>query len=221
MDPPAGIREVSASWRQAAARLSAALAHTDDRGIQLALLRRLSRQFHRIGYPGLLKLLLIVAESDDQAARGRLAELIGYSLARRDLPGGPLTAWGASHLWTTPADGGGIAASRLGVAPQRHFAPIEYLTVWYGQRTQRSYLDAGLYHDALTKLISLVALRAEASEAYCRQIEEDLAAGAEGAYTRLTRLRLSVLADAWRRGMAPARIADAVLAADANAPDRG
>lgn len=211
--------EVSAVWREAAARLATAIAWTDDQEVKVALLRRLARQLGHIGYPGFLKLLLIIAESDDARAKRGLAETIAFSLNCQDVPGGQLTSWGASQIWSSQQTLSAemLPGNAMGVAPRRQFGPIEYLTVWHGQRTQRPYLGEGLYRDALSRLIDLIDHSPEARRLYPVKIESDLAAGVEGAYTRRTRERLSTLAQAWRQGHDPETIAGLAVAAGAPA----
>lgn len=206
----ATAEEVAATWHEAAARLATAVNATTDHEIKVALLRRLTRQLGRLGYPAFLKLLLIVADSDDTRAKQGLAETIAHALQYQDMPDGPLTAWGASHIWqsqdTIPA--GQLPGHVFGSAPQRQYGPIEYLTAWYGQKTQRPYLSEALYRDSLTRLIELINHSPNARQLYPVKIENDLAAGIEGAYSRRSQARLATLADAWKQQLSPGVIAD-------------
>lgn len=199
-------------WQQAAARLVSGLQATDDPELRLAMLKRLARRFGELGYPGFLKLLLVVAESDDATARRCVADTLALGLRRMDLPSGQLTSWGGSIAWpalqTFP--GGTIGGAHfVNTAPQRQLGPIEYFTVWFCQRTQRPYLGEHAFRDSLTKLISLIDCSREARELYPLKIESDLATGPEGAYTRQARERLGAIVGAWKRGEPPAAVADA------------
>lgn len=210
------VEEVAATWREAAARLATAVNSTTDHEIKVALLRRLTRQLGRLGYPAFLKLLLIIAASDDTRAKQGLAEVIAHALQYQNMPDGPLTAWGASHIWTSQdtISAGQLPGHMFGSAPQRQYGPVEYLTVWYGQKTQRPYLSEALYRDALTHLIGLINHSPNARRLYPARIENDLATSVEGAYTRQTRARLATLACAWKQQQNPNAIAYLVIAGD-------
>lgn len=202
-----------AAWREAAARLVQALEAAADDELRLLLLKRLARQFGELGYPGFLKLVTIVAESAHDTAQRRLADAFALGLRRLDVPSGQLTSWGGGNVW--PAVQGDIPAHRLGAAyfvnaaPKRQLGPIEYLTVWFCQHTQRPYLSEAGYRDNLARLVGLMNRSPAARELYPRKIEADLATASEGAYTRLTRERLRVLAQAWIEAQPPEAVAAA------------
>jgi hypothetical protein len=90
--------------------------------------------------------------------------------------------------------------------------PVEYLTVWFSQRTHRPYLGEFTYRDCLTKLLDLFNVSTLARIWYPRKIEADLA-GIEGAFTRQTRRRLSLIAEGWKQGQ-PAAVISAAAAED-------
>jgi hypothetical protein len=96
----------------------------------------------------------------------------------------------------------------LGVAPRRQLDPLEYLTVWFSQRTHRPYLGELSYRECVTKLLGLFNTSAVARLWYPLKIEADLA-GIEGAFTRQTRRRLAVIAAGWKQGEPAAVIAAA------------
>lgn len=210
----APLAAAAESWREAAARLAEGLHHSPDDETRLAVLKRVCRRFGYLGYPGFLKLMLIVADSDNTPAKRDLAAALALALKRHDLPTGQLTSWGTTDLWKASGDNTrAISASvlngqHLGVAPRRSFGPLEYLTVWYCQRTQRPYLSDDGYYAAVVKLITLLNHSSEAQELYPLKIESDLSTEPEGAYTRQTRSRLGTLAGAWRRGESPDRIGE-------------
>lgn len=141
-----------------------------------------------------------------------MADTLALGLRRMDLPSGQLTSWGGSNAW--PAlqgfPGGTIGGTHfVNTAPQRQLGPIEYLTVWFCQRTQRPYLGERAFRDSLAKLVALFDCSREARELYPLKIESDLATGPEGAYTRQARERLGAIVSAWKRGEPPAAVADA------------
>ncbi|MDT0498227.1 hypothetical protein RM530_12745 [Algiphilus sp. W345] len=213
----APLAAAAESWREAAARLAEGLHQSPDDETRLAVLKRVCRRFGYLGYPGFLKLMLIVADSDNTPAKRDLAAALALALKRHDLPTGQLTSWGTTDLWKASGDNTrAISASvlngqHLGVAPRRSFGPLEYLTVWYCQRTQRPYLSDSGYHDAVVKLVGLLNNSDDARGLYPIKIETDLATEPEGAYTRQTRSRLGTLASAWKRGDGPLQVADQLI----------
>ena len=200
-----------AAWRESAARLAGLLERTADAELCLAVLKQLNRRFGEHGHPGFIKLLLILAESDNELARQRLADALALGLRRGDAPTGVLTSWGATRFWSGEQTlrAGMLPGNILGLAPRRQLDPLEYLTVWFSQRTHRPYLSEQTYRECLCRLIGLFDTSALARQCYPLKIEADLA-GFEGAFTRQTRQRLAILAEAWKQGLPAAMIAAAV-----------
>ncbi|MFC4727758.1 hypothetical protein [Coralloluteibacterium thermophilus] len=203
--------------RQAATRLLAALAAHPDPEYRLAVLKRVARRLGEDGYPTFLRVLNVIAESDDAAAQRLVADTFGVALRRMDLPGGALSSWGAARL---PEGGSPLAASAFsgrffGAAPRRSLGPVEYLTVWHLQRTQRQELGAPVFRRAMSQLISLFNRSDEARSLYPQKLAADAQNELEGGYTRATRERLGALAAAWSSGQSPEQVADAVLASGA------
>jgi hypothetical protein len=203
-----------APWRESAARLIQVLESTTDPELCLAVLKQLTRRFGDHGFPGFLKLLLTVSESSNELAHRKLADAIALGLRRGDAPSGVLTSWGATRFWSDqqPLRAGMLPGNLFSTAPRRQLDPIEYLTVWFSQRTHRPYLSEAAYQECLSRLLALFNSSPLAREWYPLKIEADLA-GIEGAFTRQTRQRLGILADTWKRGQPVAVIAAA--AADA------
>ena len=210
-----------ASLRAAADRLVSALAAHSDPEYRLTVLKRLSRRLGEEYYPMFLRLLGVVAESDDERAKRLLAETLGVALRRMDLPGGALSSWGATGL---PDNAGPIAAGALsghffGATPRRLLGPVEYLAVWHLQRTQRTRLGAESFRASLERLVDLLNHSEEARTLYPQKLAADAQNELEGAYTRATRERLAAVAAAWKAGRTPAEVAQAALdAADAQPP---
>ena len=205
-----GDERLGAPWRESAARLTQLLERDADDELCLAVLKQLNRRFGEQGYPGFLKLLLIVAESGHGAAQQRLANCMALGLRRGDAPSGVLTSWGATRFWSnqTPLRAGMLPGNIVGVAPRRQLDPVEYLTVWFSQRTHRPYLGELTYRESLTRLLGLFDTSTVARLWYPLKIEADLA-GIEGAFTRQTRRRLAVIAAGWKQGQPAGLIAAA------------
>jgi hypothetical protein len=205
---------LAAPWRESAARLAQLLEQNADEELCLAVLKQLNRRFGEHGYPGFLKLLLIVAESAHAGARRRLADGMALGLRRGDAPSGVLTSWGATRFWSTqtPLRAGMLPGNLSGVAPRRQLDPLEYLTVWFSQRTHRPYLSDSTYRECLTRLLELFNVSDGARLWYPLKIESDLA-GIEGAFTRQTRQRLEVITAGWKQGQ-PVRLIAAAAADD-------
>lgn len=199
--------------RRAADRLISALAAHDDPEYRLAVLKRVVRRLGEDRYPLFLRLVGVVAESDDTRAQRLLADTFGTALRRMDLPGGGLSSWGATRL---PDSTGPMAASALsgqffGATPRRQLGPVEYLTVWHLQRTQRTALGADTFRTSLARLISLFNRSDDARVLYPQKLAADAQNELEGAYTRATRERLAAIAAAWKAGRSPEDVAQAAL----------
>ncbi|GGX75423.1 hypothetical protein [Saccharospirillum salsuginis] len=206
-DPP------STGWLPRASRLSVVLKQIESADIRIAVLKRLSERMDDPGYPGLIKLLMIVAESDDRDARRRLADTLGIALQRLDLPTGELTAWGSGSNWNDLAiePGNRLNIQALSSTPVRRFGPIEYLVVWYCQKTQRPYLSQTAYLTAVRRLVELINHSEAARRLYPAKILSDLDHGREGNYSRRSRASLAGLARAWEEGRSPGEVAEAGL----------
>src|SRR5688572_14111651 len=205
--------------RAAADRLVSALAAHSDPEYRLTVLKRLVRRLGEERYPLFLRVLGVVAESDDERAQRLLADTFGTALRRMDMPGGALSSWGATRL---PESAGPLAASALsgqffGATPRRLLGPVEYLTVWHLQRTQRGTLGAAAFRTSLSRMIALFNRNDDARTLYPQKLAADAQNELEGAYTRATRERLAAIAAAWKAGRSPEEVAQAAL--DASAGD--
>jgi hypothetical protein len=202
-----------AALRAGADRLVSALAAHSDPEYRLTVLKRLVRRLGEERYPLFLRLLGVVAESDDARAQRLLADTFGTALRRMDLPGGALSSWGATSL---PESSGPLAASAFsgqffGATPRRLLGPVEYLTVWHLQRTQRTALGADTFRTSLARMIALLNRSDDARALYPQKLAADAQNELEGAYTRATRERLAAIAAAWKAGQAPDAVAQAAL----------
>ncbi len=202
--------------REVAARLAGALHGGRSVEYRLGLLKRLARRLGEEAYPVFLKLLSIIAESDDDIAKTAIAEAFVVALNRMDLPSGQLTSWGGSNLRSgsaETADGSPPASS----TPRRQLGPIEFLTAWYAQRTQLPQLDEKHYTQTLSLLIELCNHSPELRRLYPAKLVADSRNELEGAYTRVTRDALATIAQAWSSDAAPAEIAQKVAAHESGA----
>jgi hypothetical protein len=205
-----GDLQLARPWRESAERLTEFLEVTSDEERCLAVLNLLCRWFGDHGYPGFLKLLLIIGESGSNVAKQRLAEAVALGLRRGDVPSGALTSWGATRFWTVqqPLRAGMLPGNSMGVAPRRQLDPLAYLTVWFCQRTHRPYLSESTYRACVATLVDLFNNSRAARQLYPLKIEADLS-GIEGAFTRQTRQRLGALAESWQQGLPVAGVASA------------
>lgn len=213
----------SAELRAAADRLVSALAAHADPEYRLAVLKRLVRRLGEERYPLFLRLLGVVAESDDARAQRLLAETFGTALRRMDIPGGALNSWGATRLPENagPLDASAFSGRFFGATPQRLLGPVEYLTVWHLQRTQRTALGAATFRTSLSRMIALFNRSDDARTLYPQKLAADAQNELEGAYTRATRERLAAIAAAWKAGKSPDEVAQAALEAQAADAPRG
>jgi hypothetical protein len=207
-----------AELRAGADRLVAALAAHADPEYRLGVLKRLVRRLGEERYPLFLRLVGVIAESDDAHAQRLLADTFGTALRRMDLPGGALSSWGATRL---PDQAGPLAASAFsgqffGATPRRLLGPVEYLTVWHLQRTQRTTLGAEAFRDSLARLVALFNRSDDARVLYPQKLAADAQNELEGAYTRATREHLAAIARAWAAGLPPEAVAAAALDAGAH-----
>ncbi len=202
--------QLARPWRESAQRLTAFLAVTEDDERCLAVLNLLCRRFGDHGYPGFLKLLLMIGDNSGSVAKQRLADAIALGLRRGDVPSGVLTSWGATRFWASqqPLHAGMLPGNSIGVAPRRQLDPLAYLTVWFCQRTHRPFLSESTYRTCVATLVELFNCSRAARQLYPLKIAADLS-GIEGAFTRQTRQRLGALAESWQRGQPVAGVAAA------------
>jgi hypothetical protein len=206
--------------RESAARLAAVLRAEPSAEYRLGVLKRLARRLGENAYPVFLKLLAVIAESDDEVAKQAIADSLVVALKRMDLPSGQLTSWGGSHMWQkdAPVQAGTFNETRQSNTPRRQLGPIEFLTAWYAQRTQLPQLDESRYAQVLTLLIELCNRNAELRRLYSAKLVADSRNELEGAYTRITCDALAAIAQAWMNEASPADIAHAATGHRALAP---
>src|SRR3546814_3773632 len=103
-----------------------------------------------------------------------------------DVPGGALSSWGAARLPDSagPLEASAFSGRFFGTAPQRLLGPVEYLTVWHLQRTQRTALGADNFRTALSRMIALPNRSDDARTLYPPKLAADATHRLQGAYTR-------------------------------------
>ncbi len=203
------LKEISPeNWRLSAARFVNALTLLETLEQKHSLLIHIAKLLEVNDFSGFLKLLLLLAECDDEQAKRECAKTIAYSLKSLDLPVGALTAWGNSQFFSHAANA--LSANRFSfsssISPARNYAPIEYLTVWFCQKTHRPYLSETMYFNALEKLLALLKYDDEAYRIYPFYIKNELENSSEGAYISLSRRYLLALVEAWSADANPSQI---------------
>lgn len=219
---PASAVPTPDALRQAADRLVSALLAHDNAEYRLAVLKRLVRQLGEERYPTFIRLLGVIAESDDVRAQTLVADTFGAALRRTDLPGGALSSWGATQLpdSTQPLSPSAFSGQFFGSAPKRLLGPVEYLVVWHLQRTQRAVLGDEAFRTTLARLIALFNRSEDARVLYPQKLSADAQNELEGAYTRVTRETLATIAADWKAGRPPEEIAAAIPAGGSGAHPR-
>jgi hypothetical protein len=192
---------------QAARELIVAIHRAGTPQLRHRLLQQIASLLSDENFPALIKLFLIVGESDDAFAKKSLAEALADTLLRGDIPSASLTTWGSAAVGLTVQARGFSAGSRLD--------PLQYLCAWYCQSTDRtagaatsSTLSAGTFSRAVEALLSVFVDHSEAAQRYREKIRIDLQNSQEGALTETTRKLLGQIVDDWQQGVAARMIAE-------------
>ncbi len=180
---------------QTTKRLLATLVSRSEPDFRLAVLNRLCSGPTSQPYPVFLKLLLTIAGSDDSSAKAVVADTIGHGLASMNLPCGVLNSWGSS-------------ARQMSTSSARLLGPIEYLTAWSCQPTERLALREATYCSALGLLIHLCNYSDSARRAYPLHLQAEITTRPTGTYSTFCSSRLATIARDWQAGLE----ADAVAA---------
>ena len=189
-----------------------ALSHQSSADLRSAVLNRVARQLGDEWYPAFIKLACVIGESDDDAAKRVLADALAYAMKKGDLPSGSLTSWGVSGNWiSAPA---GVPRSFFRSAPRRSLGPIEYLSSWHSQSTNRAPLSDDVYRTSLASLLELFNASPAAARVYQTKLQADAVNELEGTFTSITRARLSTISSLWSEGVSPAEIAWRVVQID-------
>lgn len=189
-----------------------ALTQPSNADLRSAVLNRVAKQLGDEWYPAFIKIACVIGESDDEAAKRVLADSLAQAMKKGDLPSGSLTSWGVSDEWMPPP--AGVPRSFFRAAPRRSLGPIEYLSSWHSQSTNRAPLSDDVYRTSLTSLLQLFNASPAAARIYQIKLQSDSINELEGTFTAITRARLSTIASLWSQGILPAEIAWRVVQID-------
>jgi hypothetical protein len=140
-------------------------------------------------YPAFIRVLWMVGQHGDHAAKAAVARALVHALRTGRLPSGRRSAWGAS----TPA-------AEHAYGRTRSLGPIEFVCAWHAQTDPVSALTAAQFHCAARALMDLVSCSQEARTLYCEKLLADVDDPIGGALARYTREALRALATAWSEG---------------------
>jgi len=141
-------------------------------------------------YPAFLRVLSIIGEHGDHAARAAVAYTLVHALRTGRLPSGRRGAWGADPS----------AQEALTYGPGRSLGPLEYVCAWHAQAEPERAMTAEQFRIAACALMDLIATDREARLLYCEKLLADIDDPISGALTRQTRHALRELATAWAAG---------------------
>lgn len=133
-------------------------------------------------YPAFLKLLCALGRFGDAPAKALVSQTLGTALVRSRLPSGRLAAWG------------------LNASAGRSLGPVEYLCVWYLDRSRTDRLDEETFIDAVGYLTELVKAEPQTLSVYTEKLTQDANASLEGTFSRSARQLLARLAELWAKG---------------------
>jgi hypothetical protein len=187
------------------------LPHDEDR---VALLVAVCEGLGEDLYPAFLRVLSLIGQHGDYAARTAVAQALVHALRTGRLPSGRRAAWGASA-----AAGAATAGAPFG--SRRSLGPLEYLCAWYAQAEPSDALSADQFSVAAASVMDLVAASDDARLLYCEKLLADVSDPLCGAYTRQTRDALRALAIAWSEGATAAEAGARFLSAVPAATARG
>ena len=189
-----------------------ALAQQPSADLRSAVLNRVARQLGDEWYPAFIKIACVIGESEDEPAKRLLADSLSHAMKKGNLPSGSLTSWGVSGDWI-PAPAG-VPQSFFRAAPRRSLGPIEYLSSWHSQSTNRAPLSDDVYRTSLASLLELFNASPAAARVYQTKLQADSVNELEGTFTSITRARLSTISSLWSQGVPPSEIAWKVVQID-------
>jgi hypothetical protein len=180
-------------WAQGAQALVEGCIDLPNAEERVALLAAVCQGLGDDLYPAFLRVLSIIGERGDHAARAAVADALVHALRTGRLPSGRRSAWGASASAHEPGPYGRM----------RSLGPLEYLCAWHTQSEPERALGSEHFLSAARTLMDLIATSPDARALYCEKLLADVDDPISGALTRQTRHALSVLASAWSAGVAP------------------
>jgi hypothetical protein len=195
-------------WAQAAQALVEGCIDLPNEEDRVALLAAVCHGLGDDLYPAFLRVLSLIGQYGDHAARAAVADVLVHALRTGRLPSGRRSAWGALGA-TSPAASFGST---------RSLGPIEYLCAWHAQAKGEQALPAAQFDSASRALMELIGSSEEAKLLYCEKLLAEVDDPIVGALARPTRNALRALATAWSQGASPLEAAARFLAA---LPDPG
>ncbi|HEX6017292.1 MAG TPA: hypothetical protein VFZ28_04245 [Burkholderiaceae bacterium] len=141
-------------------------------------------------YPAFLRVLSLIGQQGDHAARAAVANTLVHALRTGRLPSGRRSAWGA-HVSSTPP---------VGYGHMRSLGPLEFLCAWHAQADPARALPAEQFHAAARALMNLIASSHDARRLYCEKLLADVDDPIAGALSRPARHALRELALTWAAG---------------------
>lgn len=189
-----------------------ALARYASSDMRASILNRVARHLGDEWYPVFIKIACVIGESQDEAAKRLVADSLAYAMKKGDLPSGSLTSWGVSGNWMAAPSG--VPQSYFRAAPRRSLGPIEYLSSWHSQSTNRAPLSDDVYRTSLASLLHLFNASPAAARIYQIKLQSDSMHEIEGTFTAITRARLAMIAELWAAAARPEEIAWQVVQLD-------
>lgn len=159
-------------------------------------------------YPAFLRVLTLIGQHGDHAARAAVAQALVHALRTGRLPSGRRGAWGGS------------AQADAAFGSRRSLGPIEYLCAWHAQAETNDALSAERFSSAAGAVLDVISASNEARLLYCEKLLADVNDPLGGALTRQTRESLRALATAWAEGASAADACARFLAANTGRGDR-
>ena len=177
-------------WAQAAQALVEGCLDLQTDEDRVALLAEVCEGLGDELYPAFLRVLAIIGQQGDHAARAAVAQALVHALRTGRLPSGRRTAWGANPAMQPAA----------GYGSTRSLGPLEYLCAWHAQAEPERALTTAQFQDAAPALMDLIASSDQARALYCEKLLADAGDPIAGALTRQTRHALRELVLAWAAG---------------------
>jgi len=141
-------------------------------------------------YPAFLRVLSLIGQHGDHAARTAVADALVHALRTGRLPSGRRNAWGADAASAPP----------MSYGHTRSLGPLEYVCAWHAQADPGRALTADQFHSAARSLMDLIASSDDARRLYCDKLLAEVDDPIAGALSRPTRHALRELALAWGAG---------------------
>jgi hypothetical protein len=191
---------------QAAREMIVAIHQATSPNQRHRLLQQITSLLTDENFPALIKLFVIVGESDDAFAKKSLAEALADTLVRGDVPSAPLAAWGSASI--------GLAAQARGFSAGARLDPLQYLCAWYTQTNEHLAeaanppLSPNSFSRALEALIAVFADQPNIANKYRGKLNADLHNSQDGALSTTTQKILKLIIEDWEQGLSPRLIAE-------------